>query len=216
MQKSYFISGVKRRERDMNMIHFQRRFVAALACVAAGLGLSSCLSQIVGQAVRQQIKEAVGTDLAEVKDKQFRQMNSRAYTEFMQKVEQASSAKIWVRKGLRHGVTKDFALTQEEFVRLKQILQRTGAVPQARQKLLPMSVSRSYNKRLVLFDASGRQLYSVAYGNKWMKESQMKTLSVDRTAGLFDADWYLPDADYDAFFALPSLQAAESWAGSAR
>ena len=187
---------------------------AATLCAALGLSLTSCLSQVVGQMVRQQVKEAVGADLMDAKDKKFQEMNSKAYTEFMQKVEQATSAKIWVRKGLRRGVTKDFVLTPEEFAQLKQILQRTGAVPQAKQELLPMTISLVYNKRLVLFDASGRQVYSLAYSNKWMKESQMQTLSSNRTAGLFEADWYLPDADYDALFALPSIQAAESWAGS--
>lgn len=166
--------------------------------------------------VHQQIKEMVGTDLTEAKNQKYQQLNLKSYTDFMQKVEQAASAKIWVHKGLRNGVTKDFVLEPGEFAQLKQILQHTGAVPQAKRELLPMAISRAYNKRLVLFDASGRQLYSVAYSNKWMRESQMKELSTSRTAGLFEADWYLPDVDYDAFFALPSVQSAESWWASAR
>lgn len=217
LDKTSVIPYIKARRSKLhrNMIHFQRRMATVLVCVAVVSGLNSCISQILGQVVRQQIKEA-GVDLLNAKDKEFQKINSKSYSDFMQKVDQACSAKVWVRKGLRNGVTKDFVLTPAEFSQLKEILQRTAPVPQAKQELLPMTISRAYNKRLVLFDASGRQVYSVAYSNKWMKESQMKELSADRTAGLFEADWFLPDADYDALFALPSVQAAESWANTAR
>ena len=193
------------------MIFTIYRSCVAVLCAALGFSLSSCLSQIVGQVVRQQIRDAVGTDLMDAKDKKFRQLGSKAYADFMQTVSQASSAKVWVRKGLHNGVTKDFTLGPKEFEQLKKILQHTCPVPHAKQELLPMTISLAYNKRLVLFDATGRQLYSVAYSNKWMKESQMKQLSKDRTAGLFEADWYLPDADYDALFSLPSILSAENW-----
>lgn len=172
---------------------------------------TSCMSQIAGQLVRQQMKDAA-SQLADAKDRKWSQINEKSYSSLLQNANLASGACFRITKG--KGVTRDFVLPSEEFAQLKTILLHTGAVPQVEGgKALPVALSRSYKKKLLLTDASGKVIQTIHYTNKWMKETQMKQLSPERSAGLFEADWYLPDADYDALFSLPSLRAAESWAG---
>lgn len=171
--------------------------------------MTSCMSQIAGQIVRQQVEEAT-SHLAKAKDKKWEQINEKSYSDLLQKNHAASSACF--RTTNAKGVVKDFVLPPSEFAQLKTILQHTGRVPFADHEPLPLTLSRSYKKKLLLMDASGKVIKTLYYSNKWMKETEMEQLSNNRTADLFEADWYLPDADYDAFYSLPSLRAAENWA----
>lgn len=173
--------------------------------------MTSCMSQIAGQIVRQQVKEAT-SQLAKAKDKKWGQINEKAYSDLLQKNQAAAGACFRVTN--TKGIVKDFVLPSSEFAQLQTILQHTGRVPSADQGPLPLTLSRSYKKKLLLTDASGKVIKTLYYSNQWMKETEMEQLSDNRTTNLFEADWYLPDADYDAFYSLPSLRAAENWAST--
>ncbi len=183
-------------------------FMAVTSCM-----LNSCISAIAGQIVGQQVRH-MGNDALEQGDQKWEKATGDAYKKMMQAAISAESAKVTVTGGLLSKVRKsaaftpkDYILSPSELTQLKEILLRSREVPQARRLV---SLHPKVKRTLLLFDASGKLLCNIDYATAWKRESELTNSGKQYSS----ASWYLPDADYDALNALPSLRAANAYSAA--
>ena len=172
--------------------------------------LNSCISAIGSQIVGQQIRH-MGDEALTQGEKKWDKATRETYTRMMHAAAAAQSAKVSVSGGLLSKVrksdafaAKDYILPPDELGRLKEIMLRSKEVPQARRLV---SIHPKVKRSLLLFDASGKFLDSIDYPSAWKRESALKESNTPYST----ASWYLPDADYDALRALPTLRAADTY-----
>lgn len=175
--------------------------------------LNSCISAIAGQIVGQQVRH-MGNDALEQGDQKWEKATGDAYKKMMQAAISAESAKVTVTGGLLSKMRKsaaftpkDYILSPSELTQLKEILLRSREVPQARRLV---SLHPKVKRTLLLFDASGKLLCNIDYATAWKRESELTNSGKQYSS----ASWYLPDADYDALNALPSLRAANAYSAA--
>ena len=124
---------------------------------------------------------------------------------------QAAGAR-WVVKCLccKEQPSETLPLPPEEWAVLKQALAHAEVAPPAAQQYIVCIEYREW-VYLTLVDAKGREIYEQwmkdpFHGDPhWMSRSEAEALSPDRRSSSREAEYSLPDADYKAVMALPSL-----------
>lgn len=111
------------------------------------------------------------------------------------------------------GDEQEFPLSEDEFAVVRDILSRTSAVPPALENEDDEdAAAEPYFAELVLLAENGDELSGVVLNdNPWMRESEARRLSPQRTRGRRVPDWCLPDADWERLSSLPTIPKARSW-----
>lgn len=124
-------------------------------------------------------------------------------------VEDMKSARILVNA---HPYEQLFYLTPKECEQLRNIISHSEAVPPAKGKPQVIFVSYPSFETLVLLDNQGREYDLPMLARLWMKKSEADALAEDRMRRSDEPHWCLPDEDYAALQALPTLRQARLWA----
>lgn len=136
--------------------------------------------------------------------------------EFAHAVEAATGAEfsITFRSGMEsEGEPVKLRIPPEEFAEMKSALVHTKAVPPAAAQA-DYCIMYSWWVYLTLQDAEGKPLnttwmkdpFGAPYDPLWMPESRAAALSPTRVKCMGEADWSLPDADYERLMALPTFR----------
>ena len=124
--------------------------------------------------------------------------------DFQDAVRRAEGARWRVTDDDNDMKTRVIPFGKEDLARLKEIMLRARVVPPAYDAELRMMTA--YCTRYVyleLLDAKGKQLYDLSMNCRWICESDLKKYPPERREwSYFDPVWYLPDADYEAMYAL--------------
>ena len=122
--------------------------------------------------------------------------------------DRAVSAKIQVEA---YPYMEEFRLSPDEFARMRDILLNSRTVPVALNRDVVVFVAYGSFETLILTDAQGQSYDLPVITRVWMKQSQADSLTPSRVKRSDEPRWYLPDADYDAFFSLPTIRKATEW-----
>ena len=122
--------------------------------------------------------------------------------------EKIVSARVLVNAGPYEGLS---AMPAAEFRRLRDILSRTEAVKPARGRNEVVYVSYPFFLTLILKDAQGNEYDLPMMERLWMRKSEADALPPDRARRSDEPCWCLPDADYDALYALPTVRQSRAW-----
>ena len=150
-------------------------------------------------------------DKSAVRARQSAERTREEWKRFKDALGQAVGAR-WVVKCLccKEQPSETLPLPPEEWAVLKQALAYAEVAPSAAQRYHVWIEYREW-VYLALVDAKGREIYKQwmkdpFHGDpRWMPRSEAETLSPDRRASSREAEYSLPDADYKAVMALPSL-----------
>ena len=136
----------------------------------------------------------------------------RSVDNMKESLSKATSAKVRV---MMTGTVREeeFAVPSDEFAAMKDILARTAIVPPALDSEGEPQPQQRYFIELVFVGEDGTELSGIALTEApWMKESEARKLKPTLTRDCRVPEWYLPDEDYDALKALPTIPAARVWA----
>lgn len=142
--------------------------------------------------------------------------DTRRAEEFAHAVEAAGGAEFSIafRSGMEsEGEPVKLRIPPEEFAEMKSALVHTKAVPPAAAQA-DYCIMYSWWVYLTLLDAEGKPLnttwmkdpFGAPYDPLWMPESRAAALSPTRVKCMGEADWSLPDADYERLMALPTFR----------
>lgn len=122
---------------------------------------------------------------------------------FLDAVQRAEGARLRVVQVDPVVKESSMAFSKKDVERLKAILLHTRRVPPPYQpEPLFMSVYCTGYTYLELLDAEGKRLDEVSLNFHWIRESDLKRYPPERQRHMFAPIWYLPDAEYEAFYAL--------------
>lgn len=171
-----------------------------IGCIALATLLTAC-SQVVDYYTQRRQQRML--------EQEIQQADTLAASMRRLIAEKAVKAKILVNA---HPYEGAFVMPAKEFAQLKDILSRMEPVIPAIGEPQVVFVSYPAFETLVFVDAEKGEYDLPVLERQWMKKSEAETLLPTRPRRSDEPRWCLPDADYDALMALPTVRQAQTWA----